>query len=67
MTVFSRFSLCNCLTTRMDKAVKGLVERPIRTYTAYLMTTDVFLHRAHAGENISVPFKLRMFGQLKVL
>lgn len=54
---FKRFSMCNCLTIRMDRAIKKINPKALRTYTAHLMSTDLFLKLAHPGVNIRVPLK----------
>lgn len=53
---FGRFSMCDCLTIRMDKYIKHRQD-VIRTYTPFLMTLDVFLNLAFPGTHVSVPFK----------
>lgn len=57
MTKFKRFSMCNCLTVRMDKLSKKANPKVIRTYTAHLMTLDLFLKLAKPGMSLDVPFK----------
>jgi len=55
---FSRFSMCNCLTVRMDRHAKTTYKKKLlRTYTAHLMTPSVFINEAYPGTIIDVPFK----------
>jgi hypothetical protein len=54
-TKFYRFSMCNCLTIRMDQIAKK-ENKKIRTYTAHLMTPSVFLAHACPGKEFTVPF-----------
>jgi hypothetical protein len=54
---FSRFSMCNCLTVRMDRLVKEASKNSVRTYTAHLMTPHLFLRKVEPGVTIDVPFK----------
>jgi len=54
---FKRFSMCNCLTVRMDRIAKETNPNVARTYTAHLMTIDLFLKLAKPGIQIDVPFK----------
>ena len=54
---FKRFSLCNCLTVRMEKhAKRRKIPPPIRTYTAHVMTMDLFLRKVRPGAVIQIPY-----------
>lgn len=53
---FRRFSMCNCLTVRMEQYAKRSSANMLRTYTAHLMTPDLFLKKAKRGVHFNVPF-----------
>jgi len=49
--------MCNCLTVRMEKAAKRRKrDLPIRTYTAHLMTMDLFLRKVAPGAEFQIPY-----------